>query len=278
MRPHQWIKCGFCFAGVIFGQYFQLSSIILASIGFIAFSLAASGVYIFNDIFDIKSDQRHPIKRNRPLAAGTVSILQAGILCGGLWFVALIMASQLSQWAICIILLYIITSIFYSLWFKHIAILDVFIISFGFLLRLLLGTSGIGLPVSQWIILCTIMITLFFGFAKRRSELLICENKHLDLSERRKVLDEYEPKMLDIFIAIFAACSLLSYSLFIILSDKPQKLIYTIVFVAYGIMYYIFKLYKHNSGQDTASDLKDWHLVITLILWLCCYLLFLNGY
>ena len=268
----------FCFAGVVFGQYYQLNFVLLSSIGFIAFSTAASGVYILNDIFDLKLDRAHPTKKSRPIANGQVGVVHASILCASLWILSLILSHLLSGWAMCLIVIYIVVNIFYSWRFKHVVILDIFIISFGFLLRLLIGTSGIGVPVSQWIILCTIMITLFFGFAKRRSELLMCENKHLDTSQRRKVLDQYEPKMLDIFISIFAACSLLSYSLFIILSGKPQKLIYTIVFVAYGIMHYIFKLYKHNGGQDTARDMKDVPLIITIVLWLCCYLFFLNGY
>lgn len=276
IRPHQWLKGVFCFAGVAFGQYYQLSYLILASLGFVAFCMASSSVYVLNDIFDVKSDRAHPKKSDRPIAANKISIKQAVVLWLCLLTGAIITAYQISNWAVCLILIYIVFNILYSWRLKHVVIIDVFLISFGFLLRLLIGTSGIGIPNSQWIILCTLMVTLFFGFAKRRAELLMCENNNLDINERRRVLDDYEPKMLDIFIAIFAACSIISYSLFIVLSSKPPKLIYTIVFVTYGIMYYIFKLYKHNSGQDTARDFKDFHLIGTIILWLACYLYFLN--
>lgn len=276
LRPHQWLKGAFCFAGVAFGQHYQEHYILSAFIGFLAFSMAASSTYILNDILDVKSDRMHPIKKNRPIANGSISVLRGIILWLFLLVGSFIAAFQLSRWAVCIIMMYICINLLYSFKFKHVAILDVFIISFGFLLRLLIGTSGIGIPVSQWIVLCTIMVTLFFGFAKRRSELLMCEINNLDSFSRRKVLDEYEPKMLDIFVSVFAACSILSYSLFIVLSGKPFKLIYTIVFVAYGIMYYIFKIYKHNSGQDTAKDFKDKHLIISVLLWLCTYLYFLN--
>lgn len=276
MRPHQWLKGVFCFAGVAFGQYYQWHDIMLASLGFFAFALASSSVYIINDIFDREADRVHPAKCKRPLVTGQISIQQATILWITLLLWAFILMHQVSSWAVCLLLMYVGANVLYSWRLKHVVILDVFIISFGFLLRLLVGTTGIGLPNSQWIILCTLMITLFLGFAKRRSELLMCEDNNLSAIERRVVLADYEPKVLEIFIAIFAACSLVSYSLFIVLSGKPVKLIYTIVFVAYGIMYYILKLYKHNIGQDTAKDFQDWHLIITVVLWLSSYLFFLN--
>ncbi|HLX55180.1 MAG TPA: decaprenyl-phosphate phosphoribosyltransferase, partial [Aquella sp.] len=171
-----------------------------------------------------------------------------------------------------LILSYIILNIFYTFKLKHVVILDVFIISLGFLLRLFSGTTGLGIINSDWLILCATMITLLLGFAKRRSELLLCENMQIDPVVRRRVLEDYEPKMLDIFISITAACSLLSYFLFIIFTNKTY-LLFTAFFVVYGIFRYIFKLYKHGGGQDTANDLlDDPHLIITGAMWISLYI------
>lgn len=273
MRPYQWIKNLFCFAGVAFGKYFSLFYITQASLLFIAFCFASSAVYIFNDIIDIDVDCNHPKKRNRPLVSGKLSKTFAQYLAFSCLIVAVGVSLLISLPAFIFLIIYIVMNIGYSLKLKHVVIVDVFIISFGFLLRLLSGTIGLDILASEWLILCTLMITLLFGFAKRRSELLLCENNFVELSTIRKVLEDYNPKMLDIFIAITAACSVLSYSLFIILSNKPPILMITIFFVLYGIFRYIFKLYKHGNGQDTAHDLlDDPHLIITAIAWIAVYL------
>jgi 4-hydroxybenzoate polyprenyltransferase len=186
--------------------------------------------------------------------------------------VALSLSLQISIWAFGFILSYIVLNVFYTFKLKHVVILDVFIIALGFLLRLFSGTTGLGIINSDWLILCATMITLLLGFAKRRSELLLCENMQIDPSVRRRVLEDYEPKMLDIFISVTAACSLLSYFLFIIFTNKTY-LLSTAFFVIYGIFRYIFKLYKHGGGQDTANDLlDDPHLIITGVIWISLYI------
>ncbi|AUR51609.1 decaprenyl-phosphate phosphoribosyltransferase [Aquella oligotrophica] len=272
-RPYQWVKNMFCFAGVAFGFHFTDGYLLKAILGFIVFCAAASSVYILNDILDVEADRSHPRKRNRPLASGVISIKTARKIYLVLAIFTLLGSLLISKLALLIVASYLILNVYYSKIGKHIVILDVFIISFGFLLRVFMGTLGIGIPLSEWLILCVIMLTLFLGFAKRRSELLQCEVDNISLNLRRSVLEHYEPKMLDIFLAITATSSVISYALFVVIGKGQQYLIYTILFVIYGIFRYIYLLYSHDKGQDTANDLlDDKHLIITVVLWITTYI------
>lgn len=275
MRPYQWIKNVFCFAGVVFGLHFDESHLLLLALQcFFTFCMASSSVYVLNDIVDIESDKFHPKKQNRPLASGAISIKEAWLLFGSLVIAALISASLINLLTLAIILLYIFINIYYSLSGKHIVLLDVFIITFGFLLRVLSGTTGINIKNSDWLILCVITLTLFLGFAKRRAELLFYEklNVHKHVL-KRPVLEHYHSKILDIFIAVTACASILSYSLFVVIGKDIPYTTYTILFVIYGIFRYIYLLYSQEGGQDIARDLlKDKHLIITIILWIIRYI------
>lgn len=273
LRPYQWIKNLFCFAGVAFGFHFTDGYLPKAIMGFIVFCAAASSVYVLNDILDVDADRSHPRKKNRPLASGAISIAVARKLYLGLAIFTLLASLGISKVAPIIVAGYLLINIYYSKIGKHVVILDVFIISFGFLLRVFMGTVGIGIPLSEWLILCVIMLTLFLGFAKRRSELLQCEMDEVSLNLRRSVLEHYEPQMLDIFLAVTATASVISYALFVVIGKGQHYLIYTILFVIYGIFRYIYLLYSHDKGQDTANDLlDDRHLIITVILWVITYI------
>ncbi len=274
MRPYQWVKNLFCLAGVVFGLHFAESNLLFSALlTFIVFCLAASSIYVLNDIIDVVADRAHPKKKERPIAAGKISISQAYcfftlLLCG-----ALGLAAFVSQYLVLIVLIYIIMNMYYSKKGKHIVIFDVFIISIGFLLRVFAGTFCIGISISQWLVLCVMMLTLFLGFSKRRSELLAIEGiPHKERGLQRRVLEKYEPKMLDMFISITAGASILSYALFIVINHFNSNIIYTVIFVIYGIFRYIFLLYAHGGGQDTANELlDDKHLIITIGLWIASY-------
>ncbi len=273
LRPYQWVKNMFCFAGAAFGFHFTDGYLLKAILGFIIFCGAASSVYVLNDILDVEADRSHPRKKNRPLASGAISISTARKIYLALSIFTLFGSLFISKLALLIVASYLLLNIYYSKIGKHIVILDVFIISFGFLLRVFMGTVGIGIPLSEWLILCVIMLTLFLGFAKRRSELLQCEVDDISLNVRRSVLAHYEPKMLDIFLAITATSSVISYALFVVIGKGQEYLIYTILFVIYGIFRYIYLLYSHDKGQDTANDLlDDKHLIITVVLWITTYI------
>ena len=272
LRPHQWLKNGFVFVGLLFGHVGDdPARLLLALKAFVAFCLLSSGVYVFNDWRDREQDRRHPVKRLRPLASGQVSVplaLATGTAClsGGL---ALGFAGGFAApW---LFLAYPLLNAAYSLGAKHVVVLDVFIIAAGFMLRLLAGTVGIGIPPTHWLLLCGLMLTLFLGFAKRRAEL---EALVEESGGHRRVLDHYSEAMLDQFITVAATGTVVSYALYTVSADTialhgTSWLIATLPFVLYGLMRYLFLLHRRGGGGDPARDLmRDPHLVVAFVGWL----------
>lgn len=173
MRPHQWIKNGFVFLGLVFGHAWNDPALVAdVLLLFAGFCLASSAVYVMNDIADRDADRLHPTKRFRPLAHGDVGLGAARVLCVVLALAGAALSALVSLCALSIVSAYVALNIAYSAGLKHIPILDVFIISAGFMLRILAGTLGIGIPPSKWLLLCGLMLTLFLSFGKRRAELL----------------------------------------------------------------------------------------------------------
>jgi len=272
LRPHQWVKSGFVFVGVLFGHAWNepllVHQVLLAAT---AFALAASAIYVFNDLADREADREHPQKRHRPLASGTVSVPQALLLAGGCMVSALLLAHAASTTVLLIVLFYAALNVAYSMGLKHVVLLDVFIISAGFMLRILAGTLGIGIAPSYWLLLCGLMLTLFLGFAKRRAELNGMAGRG---GSHRQVLDDYDPVLLDKLIGICAAGAIVSYSLYTVSAETvtmhgTTHLIYTVPFVIYGMFRYLFLLHRRGGGGDPASALlQDVHLLGAFGGWL----------
>src|SRR6266487_6494819 len=173
LRPHQWIKNGFLFMGVVFGHGWNDARLVAETLVlFAAFCLVSSAVYILNDIADRDADRLHPHKRERPLARGEIGVGAPIALCVALALGGLALAATVSLPALLIATAYVVLNIGYSAGLKHVAILDVFMIAGGFMLRILAGTAGVGITPSKWLLLCGLMLTLFLGFGKRRAELL----------------------------------------------------------------------------------------------------------
>jgi 4-hydroxybenzoate polyprenyltransferase len=272
MRPHQWVKNAFVLTGLLFGHAWHNPTLLTqAIIAFIAFCLISSTIYIFNDIVDIEQDRHHPSKRKRPLPSGKLKISTAAIFAVILGVTALTLASFASNTVVIILLIYAVMNVAYSLKLKHVVILDVFIIAAGFMLRILAGTLGLGIPPSQWLLLCGLMVTLFLGFSKRRAEIIALSE---DKTAHRKVLEDYSPVLLDKMIVVTAAGLIMSYSLYTMNPDTIRiqgtaNLIYTVPFVIYGVFRYIFLLHHQSRGTDTAKDLaRDPHMLIVLLCWL----------
>lgn len=272
LRPHQWVKNGFVFVGLIFSRGWEqpalVAQVVLAAV---AFSLAASCIYVFNDLADRERDRQHPTKRHRPIASGAVGVPQA-VGLGALCLVAgLVLASQVSWGVFAVVAIYLLINGAYSLGLKHVAVLDVFIIAAGFMLRILAGTLGVGIAPSAWLLLCGLMLTLFLGFAKRRAELDALAGK---AGSHRKVLNDYDPAMLDQFITISAGAAIVSYSLYTVAPETvalhgSRYLIYTVPFVVYGIFRYLFLLHRRGGGGDPAAELlRDKHLLVAFLGWL----------
>lgn len=275
IRPHQYIKNGFVLVGPLFAEQWDLLTLGQALLAFVAFCLMASAVYVLNDIMDIEADRAHPVKRSRPLPSGAISMRLAYGLLAGLFIVSVAISLTVSFWVLGCVAIYFAINILYSWRLKHVVILDVFIISSGFMLRILAGTVGLGIEPSAWLLLCGLMLTLFLGFAKRRAELLLLADQ--DVSQQgmtRRVLDDYSPRVLEQFIAVTAACTILAYGLYTVSPQTialhgSEHLIYTLPFVIYGIFRYLYLLHGQGRGNDTVRDLmQDGHLLITGVLWL----------
>ncbi len=273
-RPHQYLKNAFVLVGLIFGGDGSLGLFLRAAVAFVAFSAIASAVYIGNDILDVEADRRHPTKRNRPIARGAVSVGAAWRLAAALALFALALAAALSPLAALLIFAYALLNVGYSWRWKQVVIVDVFIISAGFMLRLLTGTLGLGIPPSTWLLLCGFMLTLFLGFAKRRSEMLALEAASPEGAvSTRRVLDDYSPAMIEQFMSVTAACAVISYSLYTVAPETiarqhTQKLILTVPFVVYGIFRYLYLLHRERRGSDTARDLlTDPHMLFACAGW-----------
>ena len=271
MRPHQWIKNTFVLTGLLFGHAWHNPTLVSqALIAFAAFCLISSTVYIINDIIDIEQDKQHPSKSKRPLPSGKLKISTAIIFAAILGVTALGLAAAASTTVLVIVSLYGVMNLAYSLKLKHVVILDVFIIATGFMLRILAGTLGLGIPPSQWLLLCGLMVTLFLGFSKRRAEIIALSE---DKAAHRKVLEHYSPVLLDKMIGVTASGVIMSYSLYTMNPDTIRihgtpNLIYTVPFVIYGVFRYIYLLHHQNRGSDTAKDMvRDPHLLIVLLGW-----------
>ena len=277
MRPHQWVKNAFVFTGLLFGHAWHDAYLVMqVMLAFAAFCLVSSAVYISNDMVDLEQDRRHPRKGQRPLAAGQVGISAAVMLAALLGVLGLVLAYSASPAVLSILAGYALMNIAYSLWLKHVVILDVFIIATGFMLRILAGTLGVGIPPSQWLLLCGLMVTLFLGFTKRRAEIIALTD---DKNAHRKVLEHYSPVLLDKMIGITAAGLIMSYSLYTMNPDTIRihgtaNLIYTVPFVMYGVFRYIYLLHHQSRGGDPSHDLvRDPHLLVVVGTWLIATIL-----
>lgn len=272
LRPHQWIKNGFVFLGLLFGHAWNdPDKVALALAAFVAFCLLSSCVYVMNDIVDREQDRQHPRKRARPLASGAVGVGTAVTLMLACGTAGLALAFTYGGGQPLIFVGYVVLNAAYSFGLKHVVILDVFIIAAGFMLRILAGTLGIGITPSHWLLLCGLLLTLFLGFAKRRAELnLLAE----DSSGHRQVLEHYSAELLDQMITVAAAGTLVAYSLYTVSPETvvlhgTAHLIYTVPFVLYGMFRYLFLLHKRGGGGDPASELvRDPHLIAALLGWL----------
>ncbi|MDH4057082.1 MAG: decaprenyl-phosphate phosphoribosyltransferase, partial [Gammaproteobacteria bacterium] len=261
MRPQQWVKNLFVFAGLLFNQSFGdiplVGSVLLA---FAAFCLVASSIYVINDICDREQDQIHEKKKLRPIASGAVSIKAGWSLAAVLLVVGLMTGYFASPNVMLMLGIYVVLNIGYSFGLKRIVILDVFIIAAGFLLRILAGTIGVGMEPSEWLFLCSLCLTLFLGFGKRRAELLGRGNAPVEDGQGRTVLQEYSPVLLDSMMAAVAACTFVTYGLFT-MSDETaaqhgtRALVYTLPLVMYAMFRYFYMLHVRGKGNDPSEDL-----------------------
>ena len=277
LRPHQYIKNLFIFAPLLFtfdSDLLTNGAGVNSLIAFILFSLIASSIYVLNDLMDIKEDQKHPTKCNRPLASGTVSIKTAKILIISLSSISFGISFFFDMNLFFILLIYFTLNILYSLKLKHISIIDIFIISTGFVLRLFAGAVVTNIELSMWIIIITFLLAIFLSLAKRRDDVLLS----LKGKETRKNIDGYNLEFVNASMVLMSSVVIVSYILYTVSTEVMQRLgsqhlYFTSFFVILGILRYMqITFVEQNSGSPTKIVLKDRFLQITIILWLLSFI------
>lgn len=270
MRPRQWTKNGFVFFALIFDEQLFLVEPFLRTLqGFALFCLISSAVYLFNDITDVEADRNHPEKKFRPIASGKLPVSVALITAFLLTFVSLILGYLLSPMFAVILASYLVINLLYSRWLKHVAILDVLIISSGFVLRVAAGVALITVErFSPWLYMITILFSLYIGLGKRRAELNLLAQ---GASAHRKVFDGYTIPLLDQYITIVSGMTIIAYSLYTFSAvNLPENhtMMLTIPFVVYGIFRYLQLIQMgHAAGAPDEVALKDRPLQMTVLLW-----------
>ena len=272
IRPIHWTKNGFVLTPLLFsGEFAHANACLKAVLTFISFCFMSSAVYTFNDVCDVREDQQHPVKKSRPLASGTITSRMAIFLGGMLVAVSLILAWYVARYVALIALLYAITHVAYSLGLKRVAILDVMIIAAGFVLRILAGSVAIPVTPSHWLIICTIMISLFLGFTKRRAELLNVGN---ETPNARAVLKDYSAAFLDQVISMVTGATIVCYVLYTVDPRTvdmfgTRAMLLTVPSVMYGLFRYIYLIYHLKQGEDPTSTLThDIPTLINLVIWI----------
>lgn len=280
LRPRQWTKNLVIFAPLLFAKSVLLGHLALHSlVAFGSFSMLASGIYLLNDWLDRDQDRLHPDKRHRPIAAGLISGRGAAITVAALWAIGFGLAALDGPTFASVAASYVVLQIFYSLWLKKMVILDVMIIAAGFILRVIGGGVAIDVQVSNWLFLCTLLLAVFLGFAKRRHEL---SSLHGDQLAHRANLSDYSLPMLDQMMSVVAAACIVAYGLYTVARETVEhvgsdRLKFSVPFVIYGIFRYLFLIHKRGAGGSPEKVLlSDPPLVFDLLLYLavCAWALY----
>lgn len=266
IRPHQWLKNVFVFAGLMFSHAWNKGPLVeQVLLAFLAFCCASSLVYILNDWRDRAADAQHPVKRLRPLASGAVTPQAALVLATGLGVLALALAWG-QPLLLALLGVYVLLNLGYSWGLKHVPVVDVSLIASGFMLRLLAGTVAVGIPPSRWLLLTGLFIALFLGFAKRKAETFHAPE------QQRAVLEHYPPSLLDTYIAVTMTATVITYGLYATSIEALQqhggRLIYTVPVVVFALLRYTYQVHR-GRGEDVSRDLlRDPWIVAAGLAWI----------
>lgn len=289
LRPRQWLKNLAIFAAITFsGHLFETPLLQKILLGFVAFCGLSSAIYVLNDIFDKEKDKIHPFKRYRPLAHGDISIFNALIIGILLIFFSLLLSFSVTPAFFILTLVYLFIELFYLIFLKTIALLDILVLATGYILRVYSGELASGFHISVWLLLTTISLSLFLAVGKRRSELTLLSRFGSQIKQTRKSLLHYPEKLLDIYASTFATSTFISYALFTFLENpvgfKPSLgallpdflptffqrkwLMITIIPVVYGLMRYLQDIYEKQEGESPERVLlSDRPLLLTVLIW-----------
>lgn len=263
IKPRQWLKNMLLLFPPFFGgKFFEPSTLKVLIPSLLSFSFIASCGYILNDIRDRESDRYHAVKKNRPLVRGDIPVAAAFVLAGILYLSAMFVSSSVSQQFEGFIIIYFFVSFFYTIYFKDIVLADIFLISSGFLIRVLAGGSAFHVTVSSWLFLTVFIVSLFLAAGKRLGELMTLG---IDAPKHRKILAHYTPGFLEGILWISASVAIVMYALYTI--ENKRELIYTVPIAAYGLLRYIYIAREQGRGDPTDALLKDRQITVTGIVW-----------
>jgi len=281
LRPHQWLKNIFVFLPLFFSRHLlDLNYLIPATIAFIAFSFAASSIYCFNDIIDVESDKKHPTKKERPIASGNISKKQAYILMLFMLLlsegITVVYLSANNYNVLILILSYYALNILYAKILKNIPIIDVFIVAFGFVLRLFVGGACTNIWISHWIVLMTFLLALFLSFAKRRDDMVIFNSTGEETGHN---VNSYSFEFVNETISILASITMVCYIMYTVSEEviarmNSSYLYITSIFVLAGIVRYLqITIVDMKSGSPTKVLMKDKFLHMCIVGWMITFFL-----
>ncbi|SEA38169.1 4-hydroxybenzoate polyprenyltransferase [Haloplanus vescus] len=272
MRPWQWYKQSMVLLGVTFsGRLFDVSAVVQSLLTVSAFSMVAGAVYVFNDISDVEQDRKHPEKRNRPIASGTVSIPTATIFGGFVGVVGLWLGYYVDVLVLAILLAYVLNNVFYNLGLKDVLFVDILIIAIGFVLRALAGVyaiqTDVGLP-SPWLIVCTLLAALLLGLGKRYQEL-----KHPESDDTRTSLERYDIQVIDRLLVVVISTLLMAYSLYTF-NGGNQLMMLTLPFAYFATFRFYHLIYLDDEARTVERMiLFDRSFIVNLALWVAAILI-----
>ena len=280
LRPRQWVKNLFVFAGLVFAQQLFSPAVWVAVAAFVVFCALSGAMYLLNDVADRERDRLHPVKRERPIASGALPAGRAVAVAG-----ALLVAGLGAAWVIAppfalAALGYVVLLGAYSASLKHVVIADVLAVALGFVLRAVAGALAIGVAISGWLIICTLQIALFLALGKRRHEYISLGEA---ASRHRPILAEYSAGLLDQMIAVVTASAVTAYALYTMSPETVAKfhtqlLPATLPFVLYGIFRYLYLLYRRQLGGNPSElFLNDRALLINSLCWMLAVVLIIYG-
>jgi 4-hydroxybenzoate polyprenyltransferase len=275
LRPKQWVKNLFVFSPLFFaGQFTATWKLLPLALGMLAFNCIASGIYVLNDYRDIAADRLHPEKCKRPLASGAILTSHAFVLMAVCLLLGMVLALLVQPAFLSLLGLYVLLNLGYSFGLKHVPILDIFIISVGFVLRVLAGGVIAEVPVSQWLVVMIFLLSLFLALAKRRDDLLIRDASRVDV---RQVIKYYNHDFLNACIIMVSGIIIVAYLLYTLSPQVMERLgsphlYYTSLFVIAGIMRYIQLIYvENNTGSPTDVVYQDRFIQLTILLWILSF-------
>jgi 4-hydroxybenzoate polyprenyltransferase len=265
LRPRQWLKNLFVFAGIIFAAKLGDPTRWLEAVAcFAAFCAASSAAYLVNDVRDAPYDRVHPLKRGRPIASGELPVRVALVSAVVLAAVALAIGVALDPLTLGLIAAFLALQAAYSLRLKHVVLIDVLVIAGLFVLRAVAGGTAVHVKISDWLVLCTALLALFLGFAKRRGELVLAGNGN---AKSRSVLDSYSLELVDQLLTVVASSTVVAYGLYA-LENKASAMVATMPFVLFGVFRYLLLIHRDNLGEEPEKVLLgDRQLIGAVVLW-----------